>query len=108
MEKATANFVDRGRQIALENPDIEQEMIHAVEEVQSTGQQMSGAAHEFAGDPCSSKKRGEMVRHAKIQRPTCDTSHRSMSQENRAIIFWTRGKRTGSCQWFYRSNPRVV
>ncbi|TRY67298.1 hypothetical protein TCAL_02266 [Tigriopus californicus] len=65
VERATANFVDRGRQIAQENPDIEQEMLQAVEEVQSTGKQMSGAAREFAIDPCSSKKRGDMVRAAR-------------------------------------------
>ena len=51
-----------GRQIALENPDIEQEMIQAVEEVHQSGEAMSSTAREFATDPCSSAKRGNMVR----------------------------------------------
>ena len=62
VERATANFVERGQQIALENPDIEPEMIQAVEEVQNTGEAMSTSAREFAIDPCSSAKRGNMVR----------------------------------------------
>ena len=47
VERATANFVERGQQIALENPDIEPEMIQAVEEVQNTGEAMSTSAREF-------------------------------------------------------------
>ncbi len=42
--------------------DIEPEMLTAVEEVQKTGEIMSSAAREFAMDPCSSAKRGNMVR----------------------------------------------
>ena len=61
VERATLNFVERGRQIARENPEIEQEMLAAVEEVQATGEAMSAAAREFATDPCSSVKRGNMV-----------------------------------------------
>ncbi len=61
VERATANFVEKGRLIAQENPEIEPEMVSAVEEVQSTGELMSGAAREFATDPCSSAKRGTMV-----------------------------------------------
>ncbi len=37
-------------------------MLVAVEEVLNTGQAMSSAAREFANDPCSSVKRGNMVR----------------------------------------------
>ncbi len=48
-------------QIARENPEIEQEMLSTVEEVVSSGEIMSTAAKEFAGDPCSSFKRGNMV-----------------------------------------------
>ena len=99
VERATANFVERGRQIgkhntflcvvtfpskvannskviilmekmlrfflpfsALEIPEIEPEMIQAVEEVQQSGEAMSSTAREFATDPCSSAKRGNMVR----------------------------------------------
>merc|ERR1719225_1462583 len=46
----------------MENPDIKVEMLAAVEEVKSTGAIMSSAAKEFANDPCSSVKRGNMVR----------------------------------------------
>eukprot|EP00096_Caligus_rogercresseyi_P008840 TRINITY_DN2865_c0_g1_i1.p1 TRINITY_DN2865_c0_g1~~TRINITY_DN2865_c0_g1_i1.p1 ORF type:complete len:833 (-),score=227.33 TRINITY_DN2865_c0_g1_i1:839-3337(-) len=65
VEKATANFVERGRLIAKENPDIESEMLSAVEQVLATGEAMSAAAREFASDPCSSAKRGNMVRAAR-------------------------------------------
>jgi len=65
VERATANFVERGNQIARENPEIEREMLVAVDEVMNTGQAMSAAAREFANDPCSSIKRGNMVRAAR-------------------------------------------
>uniref|UniRef100_A0A8D8V449 Catenin alpha n=1 Tax=Cacopsylla melanoneura TaxID=428564 RepID=A0A8D8V449_9HEMI len=65
VEKATENFIERGEQIAYENPDIKQEMLSAVEEVRKTGDAMSLAAREFADDPCSSLKRGNMVRAAR-------------------------------------------
>lgn len=65
MEKATENFIERGEQIASENPDIKLEMLAAVDEVRKTGEVMSTAAREFAEDPCSSLKRGNMVRAAR-------------------------------------------
>ncbi|XKL59113.1 hypothetical protein PGB90_000129 [Kerria lacca] len=65
VEKATENFIEKGEQIAYENPDIKQEMLSAVEEVRKTGEAMSFAAREFAEDPCSSLKRGNMVRAAR-------------------------------------------
>lgn len=37
VEKATENFIEKGEQIAYENPDITQEMLSAVEEVRKTG-----------------------------------------------------------------------
>lgn len=40
-------------------------MLTAVDEVRKTGQSMSIAAREFAEDPCSSLKRGNMVRAAR-------------------------------------------
>ena len=61
VEKATANFVERGQQIAAENPEIQRDMIEAVHAVQNTGEAMGSAAREFAADPCSSVKRGNMV-----------------------------------------------
>ncbi|XP_044007793.1 catenin alpha isoform X3 [Aphidius gifuensis] len=65
VEKATANFIEQGEQIAFENPDITAEMLCAVEEVKKTGAAMSIAAREFSEDPCSSLKRGNMVRAAR-------------------------------------------
>ena len=61
VERATANFVERGQQIAAENPEIQHDMMEAVQAVQATGEAMSSAAREFAADPCSSVKRGSMV-----------------------------------------------
>ncbi|KAJ8949157.1 hypothetical protein NQ318_012905 [Aromia moschata] len=52
-------------QIAYENPDITEEMLAAVDEVRKTGTAMSVAAREFSEDPCSSLKRGNMVRAAR-------------------------------------------
>ncbi|XP_047499525.1 catenin alpha-like isoform X5 [Penaeus chinensis] len=65
VEAATRNFIERGEEIAYENPDIKGEMLGAVEEVRKTGDTMSRAAREFAEDPCSSVKRGNMVRAAR-------------------------------------------
>ncbi|KAK9877775.1 hypothetical protein WA026_019455 [Henosepilachna vigintioctopunctata] len=65
VEKATENFIEKGEQIAYENPDITQEMLAAVEEVRRTGNEMSIAAKEFSEDPCSSLKRGNMIRAAR-------------------------------------------
>jgi len=62
VEKATANFVEKGELIALENPEIKAEMLATVDEVKATGELMSSTAREFAHDPCSSLKRGNMVR----------------------------------------------
>lgn len=60
--KATENFIERGEQIANENPDIKAEMLEAVDEVRKHGGAMSAAASEFSEDPCSSAKRSGMVR----------------------------------------------
>ena len=38
VEKATENFIEKGEQIAHENPDIKQEMLAAVDEVRKTGE----------------------------------------------------------------------
>ncbi|XP_005175749.1 catenin alpha [Musca domestica] len=65
VEKATENFIQKGEQIAYENPDITQEMLSAVDEVRKSGDAMSIAAREFSEDPCSSLKRGNMVRAAR-------------------------------------------
>ncbi|XP_066148369.1 catenin alpha [Euwallacea fornicatus] len=65
VEKATQNFIEKGEQIAYENPDITEEMLAAVDEVRKTGTQMSKDARDFAEDPCSSLKRSNMVRAAR-------------------------------------------
>jgi len=62
VERATQNFVEKGELIALENPDIEHEMLATVDEVRTTGEIMGTSAKEFANDPCGSVKRGNMVR----------------------------------------------
>ncbi|XP_018025887.1 catenin alpha isoform X2 [Hyalella azteca] len=65
VEAATANFIQRGEEIAFKNPDIKVEMLAAVEEVRKTGEVMSVGAREFAEDPCSSAKRSSLVRAAR-------------------------------------------
>jgi len=62
VERATENFVERGEIIAVEHPEIKTEMLAAVDDVKTTGSTMSTSAREFAADPCSSVKRGNMVR----------------------------------------------
>lgn len=63
--KATENFIAKGEEIANENPDIRNEMLQAVDDVRKTGDVMKSASTEFADDPCSSMKRGAMVRAAR-------------------------------------------
>lgn len=65
VQKATENFVIQGEQIAEENPEVRADMMAAIEEVKSTGETMNDASMEFAADPCSSVKRGAMVRAAR-------------------------------------------
>ncbi|XP_013405993.1 catenin alpha-2 isoform X2 [Lingula anatina] len=65
VQKATENFIVRGREIAEENPEVRNEMLAAVDEVTKTGDQMRTSSQEFADDPCSSMKRGAMVRAAR-------------------------------------------
>ncbi|KAL8622357.1 Catenin alpha-2 [Nucella lapillus] len=65
VQKATENFVIQGEQIAEENPEVREDMMAAIEEVKTTGEMMNDASMEFAADPCSSVKRGAMVRAAR-------------------------------------------
>lgn len=37
VQRATQNFVERGEEIALENPDVKDDMLAAVDEVRKTG-----------------------------------------------------------------------
>lgn len=65
VEKATENFIKNGELIADENIEIREDMLLAVEEVRKTGEVMTSTSREFADDPCSSQKRGNMVRAAR-------------------------------------------
>ena len=65
LEKATANFLDKGQQIADENAEVEQEMTLAVGAVRKTGEIMTAASGEFTEDPASTLKRGNVVRAAR-------------------------------------------
>uniref|UniRef100_T1GK55 Vinculin n=1 Tax=Megaselia scalaris TaxID=36166 RepID=T1GK55_MEGSC len=65
VETATENFIQKGEQIAYENPEITQEMLVTVNEVRKSGNEMSVASREFSEDPCSSVKRTNMVRAAR-------------------------------------------
>ena len=65
VEHATANFVSKGEQIANENPELRTELLAAVDEVRISGEVMSAASREFVADPCTTIKRGNMVRAAR-------------------------------------------
>uniref|UniRef100_A0A8C8DPZ2 Catenin alpha-2 n=1 Tax=Oryzias sinensis TaxID=183150 RepID=A0A8C8DPZ2_9TELE len=65
VEQATHNFLDKGEQIAKDSQDLKEELIAAVEDVRKQGETMRVASSEFADDPCSSVKRGTMVRAAR-------------------------------------------
>uniref|UniRef100_A0A6I8PL86 Catenin alpha-2 n=1 Tax=Xenopus tropicalis TaxID=8364 RepID=A0A6I8PL86_XENTR len=65
VEQATQNFLEKGEQIAKESQDLKEELISAVEDVRKQGDTMRITSSEFADDPCSSVKRGTMVRAAR-------------------------------------------
>ncbi|KAI5140845.1 Catenin Alpha-2 [Manis pentadactyla] len=65
VEQATQNFLEKGEQIAKESQDLKEELVAAVEDVRKQGETMRVASSEFADDPCSSVKRGTMVRAAR-------------------------------------------
>ncbi|XP_056135480.1 catenin alpha-2 isoform X2 [Lampris incognitus] len=65
VEQATQNFLEKGEQIAKDSQDLKEELIVAVEDVRKQGETMRIASSEFADDPCSSVKRGTMVRAAR-------------------------------------------
>ncbi|XP_025928502.1 catenin alpha-2 isoform X5 [Numenius arquata] len=65
VEQATQNFLEKGDQIAKESQDLKEELVAAVEDVRKQGETMRIASSEFADDPCSSVKRGTMVRAAR-------------------------------------------
>uniref|UniRef100_A0A4W3II42 Catenin alpha-2 n=1 Tax=Callorhinchus milii TaxID=7868 RepID=A0A4W3II42_CALMI len=59
VEQATQNFLEKGEQIAKESQDLKDELLAAVDDVRKI------ASGDFADDPCSSVKRGTMVRAAR-------------------------------------------
>ncbi|KAG7458596.1 hypothetical protein MATL_G00222160 [Megalops atlanticus] len=65
VEQATQNFLEKGEQIAKDSQDLKEELIAAVDDVRKQGETMRVASSEFADDPCSSVKRGTMVRAAR-------------------------------------------
>lgn len=65
VQKATENFIIQGEQIAHDFPEVENDMLAAIDEVRKTGDTMDDASQDFAADPCSSVKRGAMVRAAR-------------------------------------------
>jgi len=65
VQKATESFIEMGEEIANENPEIRNEMLLAVDDVKKTGETMFASSREFADDPCSSTRRGAMVRAAR-------------------------------------------
>uniref|UniRef100_A0A8C5QE76 Catenin alpha-1 n=2 Tax=Leptobrachium leishanense TaxID=445787 RepID=A0A8C5QE76_9ANUR len=65
VEQATQNFLEKGDKIAKESQFLKEELVAAVEDVRKQGDLMKSASGEFADDPCSSVKRGNMVRAAR-------------------------------------------
>uniref|UniRef100_A0A668AWJ7 Catenin alpha-1 n=1 Tax=Myripristis murdjan TaxID=586833 RepID=A0A668AWJ7_9TELE len=64
VETATQNFLEKGEKIAKESQFLKDELTAAVEDVRKQ-ESMKLASGEFAEDPCSSVKRGNMVRAAR-------------------------------------------
>ncbi|KAK1904642.1 Catenin alpha-1 [Dissostichus eleginoides] len=65
VENATENFLEKGEKIAKESQFLKDELTAAVEDVRKQGDSMRQASGDFAEDPCSSVKRGNMVRAAR-------------------------------------------
>uniref|UniRef100_UPI003590183B catenin alpha-2-like n=1 Tax=Myxine glutinosa TaxID=7769 RepID=UPI003590183B len=65
VERATHNFIEKGDQIAQDSEFLKDELSEAVQDVRNQGESMREAAGKFADDPCSSMKRGAMVRTAR-------------------------------------------
>uniref|UniRef100_UPI00358DDF47 catenin alpha-2-like n=1 Tax=Myxine glutinosa TaxID=7769 RepID=UPI00358DDF47 len=65
VERATHNFIEKGDQIAQDSEFLKDELSEAVQDVRNQGESMREAAGKFADEPCSSMKRGAMVRTAR-------------------------------------------
>uniref|UniRef100_A0A8D2AVZ0 Catenin alpha-1 n=1 Tax=Sciurus vulgaris TaxID=55149 RepID=A0A8D2AVZ0_SCIVU len=59
-EQATENFLEKGDKIAKESQFLKEELVAAVEDVRKQGDLMKSTAGEFADDPCSSEKQGNV------------------------------------------------
>ena len=64
VEVATANFVEKGEIIAEENSEAKHDILTIVGDIRGHGHTLVLSAREFALDPCSTVKRGVMVRAA--------------------------------------------
>ena len=64
VEVATANFVEKGEMIAQENLEARKDILAIVEDVRGDGRSLVISSREFAGDPCSTVKRGRVVKAA--------------------------------------------
>lgn len=65
MEKAIEIFIQKGQEIAAENPGMALEFNAAIEDVRRTGQHMSQMSRTFAQDPCSTAKRADIIKAAR-------------------------------------------
>ena len=66
VEKATLNFVEKGEIIAKENNEAQADILAVVEDIKKHGQTLIVASRDFTSDPCSSVRRGHMVRSAQV------------------------------------------
>ncbi|EEZ98796.1 Catenin alpha-like Protein [Tribolium castaneum] len=65
LEKAIANFIQKGQQIADENPQVAQEMSTVIEEIRSSGKVMIDASRDFVINPCNTTQRSELIKSAR-------------------------------------------
>ncbi|KAK7080612.1 Catenin alpha-1, partial [Halocaridina rubra] len=65
VEAATAHFIEKGKEIVRDSPEISDQMNEAIADVHKSGAAMSMHSREFAEDPCSSMKRSSMVKAAR-------------------------------------------
>ena len=64
LEIATTNFVEMGQIIASENSEASEDILTCVEDIRRHGHSLTLTSRDFTGDPCSSVRRGYMVRSA--------------------------------------------
>ena len=64
VEVATSNFVEKGEIIARENAEARADIEAVVADIRVHGASLVEASRDFARDPCSSVRRGQVVRAA--------------------------------------------